>query len=229
MMNNKRINVLAEGEWVLPKGTKYRNFSEYEQHDNDDFKSSGNIFTFLIDSKLFNQSGNHTEVDFSGVDLAEAPPLYPHKGIHVPKEGIEFRFIYGKLLLVGNFGIALSRGSEHVIYDWCFVSGNTDELELKRNLPKTINVCSDCFKEACECATQPSTEPWTDRLQIMNWCHQQQEVVLVDTVPEGISDLWSQYCFDEDRLHEYRWNKINPETNELMYSESKVFCDKECL
>jgi len=135
-MNNKRINILAEGEWVLPKGTNVKKYNKKLS----EWKCARSMeVNACISSDVY-------EVDFS-----EVPPLYPHKGMHVPEEGIEFRIIYGKLLLVGNFGIALSRGSEHILYDWCFVSGNTDELELKRTLPKTINVCSECFKEVCEC------------------------------------------------------------------------------
>ena len=82
----------------------------------------------------------------------------------------------------------------------------------------------------CKPIKQPSAEPWTDRFKIMNWCHHQKEVVLVvNTCDCDSEDVWNQYCFDEDCLVYYKWNKINPETNELMYSESKVFCDKECL
>ena len=218
-MNNKRINILAEGEWVLPKGANVKKYNKKLE--------------FLSEWKCARSLEVNTCIssDVYEVDFSEVPPLYPHKGMHVPKKGIAFADGNGRLVDVGNNGITYNLSTGKTV----FINFTKEEIfeqkdfELKRALPKTINVCSECFKESCECAPQLSTEPWTDRLQIMNWCHQQQEVVLVDTVPEGISDLWSQYCFDEDRLHEYRWNKINPETNELMYSEGKVFCDKECL
>ena len=217
-MNNKRINILAEGKWFLPKMTKFRNV--------DDFETFGYLLEdcyVTINSKLRNKGGYRVEVDFS-----EVPPLYPHKGMHVPKEGIEFADGNGGLRDIGEYGFIWRddfSDSEYVAYS----KSECEDFELKRTLPKTINVCSECFKEGCECATQPSAEPWTDKLKIINWCHKQKEVVLVEYGHEGSYVLWNQYSFSQDRLHKYKWNKINPETNELMYSESKVFCDKECL
>jgi len=221
-MNNKRINILAEGEWILPKATNVKKYN----------KKLG----FLSEWKCARSLEVNTCIssDVYEVDFSEVPPLYPHKGMHVPDEGIAFADGDGRVVDVGNNGITyiVSTGKTFFINFTNFTKKEILEqkyFELKRTLPKTINVCGYCFKEVCECAPQLSAETWTDKLKIMNWCHKQKEVVLVDLVHEGSYVLWIHYCFDEDRLHKYKWNKINPETNELMYSESKVFCDKECL
>ena len=215
-MNNKRINILAQGAWVLPKGTNVKKYNKKLE-----FLSEWKCARSLeVDTCI---SSGVYEVDFS-----ELPPLYPHKGMHVPKEGIALADGDGVLLDVGIYGYTWMRIDKSIEYEE-YPTEQSEVFELKRTLPKTINACSDCFKESCECAPQLSTEPWTDKLKIINWCHHQKEVVLVSVTSEGSYDLWNQYCLDEDSLDEYTWNKINPETNELMYSESKVFCDKECL
>ena len=218
-MNNKRINILAEGEWFLPKGTNVKKYNKKLE--------------FLSEWKCARSLEVNTCIssDVYEVDFSELLPLYPHKGMHVPEEGIAFADGPGRLVDVGNNGITyiVSTGKTF------FINFTKKEIlerkcfELKHSLPKTINVCSECFKEVCECVPQLSTEPWTDKLKIINWCHKQKEVVLVEYGREGSYVLWNQYSFSQDRLHKYKWNKINPETNELMYSESKVFCDKECL
>jgi len=137
-MNNKRINILAEGEWFLPKGTNVKKYNKKLE-----FLSEWKCARSLeVDTCI---SSDVYEVDFS-----EVPPLYPHKGMHVPKEGIAFAGGNGRLRDIGEYGFIWCddfADSEYVAYSESELEG----FELKRTIPKTINVCSECFKEVCEC------------------------------------------------------------------------------
>jgi len=85
---------------------------------------------------------------------------------------------------------------------------------------------SPTYWNHCKPIQKPSTEPWTDRFKIMNWCHQQKELVVVSS-DYTFGNMWYSHAFNDP--FNCTWNKINPETNELMYAENKVFCDAECL
>jgi len=129
-------------------------------------------------------------------------------------------------MLFSNNGKYWDEGILERISDGCYyrVDKNYEESFLD-NDKYTVKSFS-----RCKPIKQLSIEQWTDKLKIINWCHHQKEVVLVvNTCDCGSEDVWNQCCFDEDRLVDYKWNKINPETNELMYAKNKVFCDKECL
>ncbi len=92
--------------------------------------------------------------------------------MEVPEEGIEFTDGVGVVVDVGKYGFS---------FDGNDVDGNDDEIEyikwvnstlphfqLKRILPKTIQSCAGCFKEACECVRE---EGWYGVLDGKGVCH----------------------------------------------------------
>jgi hypothetical protein len=147
------IQILTEGKWKLPVGTKVKTYASKEIANTSDGEHITDSFTneYIIDSDNKSRTGHIYEVDFS-----EIPPLYPHKGMDVPKEGIEFeekdtlRYT-GKLIDVGQNGVTFENGDKVVVnLPWSRVE-NRDYYKLKQTLPKTKTVCSGCFKGPCEC------------------------------------------------------------------------------
>jgi hypothetical protein len=144
-MKNKTIQILAYGDHILPIGTKIKSYregkflDEWEQGD-----GAERLIVCMRDGFVY-------EVDFD-----DLPPLYPTKGMEVPEEGIEFTD-GRKLLLVGEFGIAgkMTYGDPFAV-EWGVIENRgLNKYELKRTLPKTINVCADgCFKKVCECVPE---------------------------------------------------------------------------
>jgi len=155
-MKNK-IEILAEGKWVLPVGTKLKRYMHSELEEDIILKCCTEIDTkaYISDYK---------------VDFSDLPPLYPTKGMEVPEGGIEF--VCGKriLLLVGDYGFA----GKHKTVDynpfltsWDYFGKSSNSYELIRTLPKTLTVCAECFKEVCECKQE---EGWYRVLTVAdNW------------------------------------------------------------
>jgi hypothetical protein len=142
-----RINILAEGKWVLPIGARVKNIgvandatSEYVVRNENYVVRISNYMTFV------------NQVDFS-----ELPPLYPTPGMIVPEEGIEFSDGDGKIIDVSKVGITYVNGKGELFHNyWSQFDPKSgpdiyDAFIIDRVLPKTIEVCADCFKELCEC------------------------------------------------------------------------------
>jgi len=131
------IEILAPGEWALPAGTDCVKYIKGKESAR--WKCANPLVIYPDDSVCY-------EVDFTNV-----PPLYPSPDMEVPEEGIEFKEGGDKLMLVGKYGVALN-GACEVLYSWDDVEHDSSNFELISTLPKTIKVCSWCFKEVCECS-----------------------------------------------------------------------------
>lgn len=139
-MKNKTIEILVDGRHRMPTGAKFT------MHHTSGKKDETIVKEHTIYSLCVGDSSVVYEVDFS-----DLPPLYPAKGMTVPADGIEFADGKGKLLLVGEHGIAYAVGANDYIFKWDRFSEKSNGLHLKRELPKTKTVCAECFKEVCEC------------------------------------------------------------------------------
>jgi len=153
-MKNKTIQILSEGEWKLPTGTKvktYKNGELFGESVVDNVVNTALYQIFKDDGVIINTDGYIYEVDFS-----DLPPLYPTKGMEVPEEGIEFADGNGKLIDSGSHGITYVIGNGETYFERFksvdMANQSENVFELKRTPPKTITVCANgCFKEVCEC------------------------------------------------------------------------------
>ena len=157
-MKNERINILAEGEWILPVGTNVKKYNKKLE--------------FLCEWKCARSLEVVDGISYYiyEVDFSEVEPLYPTKGMHVPKEGIGFANKVGTLVDVGENGITWifdKQGNYHYSKFDSFVDGY--DFELKRTLPKTINVCECCFKEVCECKHEDGWYPLKSGNGVCYW------------------------------------------------------------
>ena len=132
----KKIKILKEGNHVLPKGTIAT------------FLATGCVKKYEEDQKIFIICNNIADII---VDFSEVEPLYPHKGIKVPKEGIPFADGKGCLLDCGQNLITYDYKGRKDYLEWELLLPNDKDYELKRTLPDTIEVCAECIKEPCEC------------------------------------------------------------------------------
>ncbi len=150
-MKNKTIEILTDGICILPVGTKLTQYNNGSVCNEETVPDSGKEVAIFTMENIVN------EVDFSGV-----PKLYPHKGMEIPEEGIEFADGNGKLLDVGENGFMFFADQDEDCdghYDfrnWSSKDSTEDCFKLKRTLPKTIQVCAGCFKEVekCECVRE---------------------------------------------------------------------------
>jgi len=140
---NKTIEILAEGDWALPEGTKCAAHGKI----NDKWFEGVSTYFRAISSKNKSDSGNYIEVDFS-----DLPPLYPCFGMVIPKEGIKFADGKGRLVDVGQYGITLIKSSGKTVFvSFKHINEFNEIFELKRILPKTVTVCAGCCQLVCEC------------------------------------------------------------------------------
>jgi len=154
-MKNKTIEILTDDTHVLPVGTKVRRW--YKGILQEEFVAEKTIVKTIVHC-------TYNTVSIVEVDFSEVEHLYPHKGMDVPEEGIEFADGVGNLIDCGEHGFVYETGTnitEYVKY------GDSPRLafKLKRTLPKTITVCADCFKEVCECKRE---EGWYRVLSMNN-------------------------------------------------------------
>lgn len=128
-----KITVLKNKEdfKLCPKGTKlkvwisdcsYTNFDINEIIGN--VKNERNIENCLM-----------VEVDFSSIE-----PLYPHKGLKVPKEGIHFA--NGKGVLLDCADNRFYYIFENMVHSCSYYFSLFGKFELKQTMPETIEVDS---------------------------------------------------------------------------------------
>jgi len=117
------------------------------------------------------------------------------------EERILERVVDGRYRCVCNSDVeAFENGQDFSMYDWPYM----------KPIPEV------------------SSEPWDDRLKIMNWCHKQKELILVSY--NSNFRAWNSFNFNDYTNKEYyKWNKLDEETNELIFPEGKTFCDRDCL
>lgn len=139
-----RIKILAPGWHSLPIGIKVKSYKEGELRDNWIYEREERLNVCTHDD------GWSYEVDFS-----ELPPLYPTPDMGIGATGIEFTSGDGKIIDIGSNGITYKmvkdKAGSMCFNEWPEVDKFKESFKLKRTLPKTIEVCSDCFKELCEC------------------------------------------------------------------------------
>ena len=147
---NKAIEILAEGVWALPEGTKCTSHGKFKnkwvsmQSEHKAISSENKSMTSSENKSI---SGNYIEVDFS-----DLPPLYPCFGMVIPKEGIKFADGKGRLVDVGQYGITLIKSSGKTVFvSFKHINEFNEIFELKRILPKTVTVCAGCCQLVCEC------------------------------------------------------------------------------
>lgn len=141
-MKNEIINILAPGDHELPIGTKLRQFNNGALCNEKSIQVDNFVIASVTNTSIVN------EVDFS-----ELPPLYPTPDMIVPEEGIEF-VIDGKLLMIDKNRIAWVTDDGKLGIGLLNIVVETEDWELKRTLPKIIEVCSGCFKTVCECVRE---------------------------------------------------------------------------
>jgi len=138
-MKNKTIQILTWGRHLVPVDT-------IVTAHNINGKSISTWTTEHVEwlPVAHNEDGFYYEVDFSNL-----PPLLPTPKLNVPEEGIGFTC--GKCILLGVSNYGYHNGTCD-ISTWKTVElKDNSTFELVRTLPKTIQACADCFKEACEC------------------------------------------------------------------------------
>jgi hypothetical protein len=152
--NGKTIEILVDGKHNLPTGTKIKSYKNGKFLDDWEHNCD-----HVLES-CTGKDGFVYEVDFS-----DLPPLYPHKGMEVPEEGILFADGEGSVVDVGEHGFTyrMSEATEHMAWQYSTMS----HYQLERTLPKTKTVCAECHKEACECVreegwyrTRMKSKPW---------------------------------------------------------------------
>jgi hypothetical protein len=134
----KKIKILKEGTHVLPKGTVVEHFG----------KNQYSRVSLSEDTEI---SASPTNGGRIAVDFSQVEPLYPHKGMKVPKEGIPFADGSGELIDCGENGITYTYDDEIRFRTYDEVEPEKAWFILKRTLPETIEVCAECIKEVCEC------------------------------------------------------------------------------
>jgi hypothetical protein len=139
-MKNKTIEILAEGNHLLPVGTKVKKYHNI-----------GVLKGLSAEWKCGRSLDVDTKTYIYEVDFSDIEPLYPHKGMEVPDDGIEFADGDGKLIDIGSYGFAWHDNDNGRKWYVEYKYATDSNFELKRTLPKTITVCADCFKEICEC------------------------------------------------------------------------------
>jgi hypothetical protein len=230
-MKNKTIEILADGEHMLPKGLVI-NTRIIEKNPPTALSEVKWIVEFEGDKFNVSEDSTHAyEVDLS----SKLEPLFPHKGMEVPEEGIEFADGDGVILDASNTGLTYKNTKGDIFHHLWSKHDLASEPEvydgfiIPRTLPATITVCANgCFKEVCECVTVKQMTT-LDVMYFWEVVKSSSSILLCEAVDVDNYDLSFDFRIDSE-VSEWRWNELVHENGEtkLKHDTWQEFTFENC-